>query len=105
MKKQITIQLRGVVRTPDGGMTQAMTHEADQVTGFVGDSPVDAKGAYISCYFEVDNSMTCFPVLTTPKGEYTLTKHANLNIYQGVINGVKVRLTLKKVVGTLTYWA
>ena len=104
-KKQITIRLRGVIRTPGGGTTQALTHEADQVIGFLGDSPVDDKGACTSCYFEVDNSIPDAPVLSTPKGEYTLVKHASLNIFQGTINGVKVRLTLKKVVGTLTYWA
>jgi len=42
--------------------------------------------------------------LVTTKGSYVLTKHPTLNIYQGTLAGHKCQITLKKVVGTLTYW-
>ena len=41
----------------------------------------------------------------TNKGQYELVKHPELNHYHGVCAGVKVRLTYKKLVAQLTYWA
>ena len=43
--------------------------------------------------------------LLTHKGQYELVKHPELNHYHGVCAGVKVRLTYKKLVAQLTYWA
>ena len=42
--------------------------------------------------------------LITPKGTYTLEKHTTANRYQGICNGRKVHVTLKKVVGQVLYW-
>jgi len=103
-KKQITIHLRGVVENINGTLVTALTNEADKVVGFLGDSPT-VNGSYISGYFEIDHSVDGGPVLTTPKGSYTFKKHPSLNIFQCQINGIKARLTLKKIVGELTYWA
>lgn len=41
----------------------------------------------------------------TNKGQYELVKHSKLNQYSGVMAGVKARLTYKKLVAQLTYWA
>lgn len=44
-------------------------------------------------------------LLQTAKGKYRLLKHDTLNIYQGVINDIKVHITHKAWVGQLIYWA
>ena len=44
-------------------------------------------------------------IVTTHKGSYTLVKHETLNQYHGELAGVKARLTCKKLVAQLTYWA
>ena len=44
-------------------------------------------------------------VVTTNKGQYELVKHETLNQYHGELAGVKARLTVKKLVAQLTYWA
>ena len=44
-------------------------------------------------------------LVTTTKGSYTLIKHPTLNIYQGVMNGIKVHVTHKAWVGQLIYWS
>ena len=44
-------------------------------------------------------------VIKTPKGEYQIPKHTTMNSYHGNCGQWKVRVTLKKMVGTLTYWA
>lgn len=41
--------------------------------------------------------------LVTTKGSYTLAKHPTLNMYQGTFNGHKCQITLKKIIGTITY--
>ena len=43
-------------------------------------------------------------VVTTPKGEYHIPKHDTLNAFFGMCGKYKVRVVLKKMVGTLTYW-
>ena len=43
--------------------------------------------------------------LRTEHGTYTVPKHPSLNAYIGTCSDVKVRITLKKMVGTLTYWS
>jgi len=42
--------------------------------------------------------------LITPKGSYPLKRHTQLNIFQGTCDGVKVHVSLKKIVGELRYW-
>lgn len=42
--------------------------------------------------------------LVTTKGSYILKRHTSLNVFMGECNGHKVLVTLKKVVGLLTYW-
>ena len=46
-----------------------------------------------------------YATVATVKGQYTLTKHDTLNIYQGECNGIKVHFTKKKIVAQLIYWA
>ena len=36
---------------------------------------------------------------------FILPKHKTLNIYTGICNGIKVHVSLKKMVGELRYWA
>ena len=43
-------------------------------------------------------------VVRTTKREYHLTKHVSMNMYRGFCLNHKVRITLKKMVGVLTYW-
>lgn len=51
--------------------------------------------------FEDDSAVE----LHTKHDVYIVPKHPSLNAYIGVCNGYKVRITLKKMVGTLSYWA
>ena len=44
-------------------------------------------------------------IVLTNKGQYELVKHDQLNSYHGELAGVKARLTIKKLVAQLTYWA
>ena len=44
-------------------------------------------------------------MLLTHKSQYVLVKHGQLNSYHGELAGVKARLTYKKLVAQLTYWA
>lgn len=44
-------------------------------------------------------------VITTIKGSYELKDEFNPNIWKGVCNGVKVYVHLKKMVGTIRFWA
>jgi hypothetical protein len=43
--------------------------------------------------------------LTTKKGTYTLKKHPTQNHYHNQLNNFKVQIIVKKMVGTLIYWA
>lgn len=67
---------------------------AADVVGFVNHSD----------YFNVHAVSKDSLQLSTPKGSYTLLKHATLNIYQGTCNGRKVHVSLKKIVGELRFW-
>lgn len=42
-------------------------------------------------------------VIHTLRGEYQIAKHPTINAFIGVCSGYKVRVVLKKMVGTLTY--
>jgi hypothetical protein len=42
--------------------------------------------------------------VVTPKGVHELKKHATQNYFHGTLNGHKVQVSLKKVVGELRYW-
>jgi hypothetical protein len=69
-------------------------------THFVG-STVSVTG-YYRITETLDDTQVC---VRTPKGVYYLDKHPVNNIYKGTINGIKVQVSLKKMVGTLIYWA
>lgn len=90
-KKEIC-QVKLVGRLKDG--SAAKTHQADQVVGFS----------------DKANDFKCWPGkpgqynLATALGRYVLEADAN-SVYRGTLNGVKVQLNVKKVVGLLTYWA
>ena len=42
--------------------------------------------------------------LVTKNGNYTLKKHATMNLYCGVCGGHKVRVVLRPMVGEVTWW-
>ena len=67
---------------------------ANEVIGFIGHNE----------YFRIHAVSKDSLQLSTPKGSYTLLKHATLNIYKGTCNGRKVQLSLKKIVGELRFW-
>ena len=92
-KKEIH-QVKLVGRLKDG--SAAKTHQAKDVVGFS----------------DKANDFKCWPGksgqynLATALGRYVLEADANANsVYRGILNGVKVQLNVKKVVGLLTYWA
>ena len=95
-KKQTTVQLRGVIPV-DGKAVLAKTHQADDVVWFTDDKQ----------YFKVDQRIEGQPVLITPKGKYELTynKAGFFEPSTGRINGVAVHVVLKKIVGSVIYWA
>lgn len=41
----------------------------------------------------------------TKNGSHILEKHAKLNYYHCVANGVKIQVTMRKIVAELRYWA
>lgn len=43
--------------------------------------------------------------IVTHKGNYMLRKHPAANYYYGTLNGVKVQITVRKIVAELRYWA
>jgi len=43
--------------------------------------------------------------LITPKDTYSVPKHPTLNMYADTLNGIKVHITLKKLVGQIIYWS
>jgi len=54
--------------------------------------------------FEVSHDAPETIRLVTTKGSYILKHHPSLNVFMGELNGHKVHVSLKKVVGQLTYW-
>ncbi|RLB94158.1 MAG: hypothetical protein DRH26_01980 [Deltaproteobacteria bacterium] len=56
-------------------------------------------------YFSITMGDANSVKLITPKGTYYLKKHTSLNIYSGICGDTKVRVSLKKIVGLLSYWA
>ena len=55
-------------------------------------------------YFKVTASGSNV-VLTTSKGSYVLEKHPTQNHFAVTAKGIKVQVIVKKMVGTLIYWA
>ena len=95
-KVKYVVVLRGVISTSTG-MVLAKTHQADDVVWFTDDKQ----------YFKVDHRIEGQPVLITPKGKYELTynKAGFFEPSAGRINGVAVHVVLKKIVGSVIYWA
>ncbi len=54
--------------------------------------------------FEITHDAPGTIKLVTVKGTYILKRHPSQNVFMGELNGHKVHVTLKKVVGQLTYW-
>ena len=66
-------------------------------------------GKEVFCFATLDKKMVVSRrdedlVLVTKKGRYTLKKHASLNLYQGQCDGIKVHVSLKKIIGKLVAW-
>ncbi len=97
-KKQVKVALYGIL--PDNrGL--AKTSDADEVAEFHGDSPEGSKA-----YFSVTHPDLGPVCITTPKGVYyeeTTNPHGTLHKFN--IEGIKVHVTFKKIVGKLIYWA
>ena len=96
MKKLHAIKLKGILYDCT---TEARTDQAESVTSFmnkdagikvIGTNNDDVKGVWV----------------ITPKqpGGYPLDKHPTQNYYYGVCNGIKVQISLKKIVGELRAW-
>lgn len=90
-KKEIC-QVKLVGRLKDGSI--AKTHQAKDVVGF------SDKANNIKCWPGEPGQYN----IATAKGRYVLEADAK-SVYRGTLNGVKVQLNVKKVVGLLTYWA
>ena len=68
-------------------------------------TPVRSDNCVTAVRF-TDGRNNFFPngVLQTPKGEYRLVKHPSLNIFQGTCAGIKVQVSIKKMVGAIQAW-
>lgn len=92
-KKLHKVQLVGM----DKSGNVVKSSDADKVVRFVGGK----EG-----YFEVTLCDNLLGVeVVTPKGRYHVPINSALNIFQGVLKGTKVHISLKKIVGELRYWA
>lgn len=89
-KKQLNVPLTGV----DASGTPVKSTNCADVVEFV-NTVQDVTVVKLS-----DNKVS----LVTLLGEYVLDKHQSLNSYHGTCSGYKVRIVLKKMVGTLTSW-
>ena len=89
MKKERSIKLFGI--TENGEI--AKTSDSNNVKLFTDDNGT----------FSIKMQPNAV-VITTKKGKYEIEKHATINAYIGVCNNIKVRITLKKIVGTITFW-
>lgn len=90
-KEQTIVKLAGYTR--EG---KANTSDADRVTDFKD----------INNNFEIMNSEGSSLLLTTSKGQYTLTAHPSIeNLFTGICAGTKVHFTKKRIVGKLIYWS
>ena len=92
MKTQRVIHLTGYI-----GQTVALPYQGSAVEEYRG-----GKDHYFRINKLEDGSGV---ILETPKGRYDLSLNKAANIYNGIANGVKVHVTLKKTVGKLIYWA
>ena len=91
-KKQIDVPLRAV--TLDGHNVSSQnwdwrTHFINRDKELIVTEYKDGKGV----------------VVNTPLGEYQVPKHTSMNSYIGICGEYKIQIVLKKMVGTLTYWA
>ena len=66
----------------------------------------------VSFYHTKDTTILVFPdtadtifIETSKSGRNTLKRHLTQNYYHGTLNGVKVQVSLKKLVGTVRWWA
>ncbi len=91
-KTEHTVHLQAIL----SDSTFCSSQNCDDRTDFV-----DTKGLFTVTEHEDGTAV----IVTTGKGSYNINKHLTLNSFQGICNGIKVRVNLKKMVGTLTYWA
>ncbi len=91
-KTQKQVKLHGILE--DG--TLAKTHQAKDVVAF------ESMDRYFRVRLIMNERRV---VLATPKDEYHLGRSLTGNLYCGQANGYKVHVTLKKIVGKVTYWS
>lgn len=87
------VQLIGVLESG----TAAKTHQADDVVRYE-----SADGKIKIRHATPDDKNTLF--LETLKGTYVLKKHEVHNNYLGICGGIKVHVSLKRIIGELRYW-
>ena len=92
-------------------MTSAKVERSIKLQGLKKDGTAARVGAEVRQFKNAKGSVIVKKLpngnisVTTHKGRYTLVKHPTLNQYHGELAGVKARLTVKKLVAQLTYWA
>ena len=105
-----TVKLTGMTKT-ETGFEPALSQTWDEVHHFEGTSE---KGAFVTFTVLGEEAE-----LVTPKGVYKFKKHATQNYWipvmgdcsgfkvqdGGMCMGLKVQISLKKMVGTMRYWA
>jgi hypothetical protein len=99
MKQPHIVKLVGC-RVVDSKFVPCNTGEAEMVERFIGST--DKSESYfrvIPCLDGINYN------LQTPKGTYVLTRNKAQNIHQANINGIKIQVSIKKIVGELRYWA
>ena len=97
MKKQVKIPLYGIL----DDLSVAKTHQAADVVEFHGDNPIKGTKGYFKVTKPFDDVVT----VETPRGTYHLKFNKGAGIYTGEAKGLKVHVSLKKIVGELIYWA
>ena len=100
MATQHIVKLNGIVKSGQSWVP-AGTHQADSVVFFKGSSE-NTQG-----YFCIDNRIKGQPVLITGKGKYPLTFNRATGVFEPTQNipGVRLQVSIKKIVAKLIYWA
>lgn len=97
-KKPVRVALVG--RLADG--TVAQTHNFSEVTHFTG----NALDGTVKNYFHLEKIHDGLSLkVNTPKSMYVVPFVGARGVYASRVNGVALQISLKKLVGTLIYWA
>jgi hypothetical protein len=101
MKKEHQVTLVGIL----DDQSVAKTHQASEVIEFWGSTPKQPNYFKVSGHKDEDGEYACL-FLQTKQGRYEMVLNRTTNVWQCTTPaGVKVHVTLKKIVGKLIYWA